>query len=349
MKKIISRISMLLLGTMFMFSCSDNDLKYVATVPADGEFNITTSQTTLVLNETGAGSHTAITFKWDSLIYKVSTPVTFTIQLDTLNGDFSSPVEEEITTNTYTISYSDSILNKKLLNLLKLTGGVQSQIKVRMKANLAFNSLTTYSNTLTINVTPYIVSPVVSYLYMPGVLSANDYTTKICSRKNDGTYEGYVEATQWANFNFTDKADGTGTFYGSTPNSLYSLDSGSDKWNIWFDEGGYFLVKANMNTLTWSKTAITSICVTGDFNSWSLTANPMTYDETNKVWTATCNISTIGYGLQIILNGSWTFYYGSDDTGELTLSGANIVPTSTGTKTVTVDLSNPAKYTYTIQ
>jgi len=340
---------MLFLGTIFLFSCSDNDLKYVATTPADGEFVLTPSDTVVALSETSAGSHTAITFKWDSLTYKISTPVTYTIQLDTLKGDFSSPVEEEIATNTYSISYSDSILNKKLLNLLKLTGGVQSKVKVRLKANLAFNNLISYSNTRTITVTPYAVSKVISYLYMPGVLSANDYTTKICSRENDGTYEGYIEAAQWANFNFTDKADGTGTFYGSSPSSLYTLDSGSDKWNIWFDEGGYFLVKANMNTLTWSKTAITSVCVTGDFNSWSLTANPMTYDATNKVWTANCDISTIGYGIQIIVNGDWSFKYGSEETGVLTLGGANIIPTSAGTKTVTMNLSNPAKYTYTIQ
>jgi hypothetical protein len=334
---------------MLLFSCTDNETKYVINTPAAGGFVLTASKTTVTLAESGAGSRTAIAFQWDSLTYGVSTPVTYTIQMDTLNGNFTSPVEEEIATNTYSISYSDSILNKKLLNQLKLKGNVQSKIKVRLQANLAFGNLPVYSDTLTINVTPYIVAKVVSYLYMPGVLSANDYTTKICSRENDGIYEGYVKAAQWANFNFTNKGDGTGTWYGSTPNSLYSLDSNSDKWNIWFDEGGYFLVKADLNTMTWSKKAITSVCVTGDFNSWSLTSDPMTYDETNKVWTASCNISTIGWGLKFVINGDWTFFYGSNDTGELTLGGNNIVPASTGTKTITMDLSKPEKYTYTIQ
>jgi len=67
------------------------------------------------------------------------------------------------------------------------------------------------------------------------------------------------------------------------------------------------------------------------------------------VWTASCNISTIGWGLKFVINGDWTFFYGSNDTGELTLGGNNIVPASTGTKTITMDLSKPEKYTYTIQ
>jgi len=351
MKKIISRISLLFLGTIFMFSCSDNDIKYVATTPAAGEFVLASSNSTLVLNETGAGAHTALTFNWDSLTYKVSTPVTYTIQLDSLKGNFSSPVEEEIATNKYSISYSDSILNKKLLNLLKLKGGVASQIKVRLKANLAFKNMTTYSNTLTINITPYIVSKVVSYLYMPGILSANDYTTKLCSRDNDGTYEGYIDAVQWTNFKFTDKTNGTGTFYGSKANSLYTLDSSSSQWNIWFDEGGYFLVKANMNTLTWSKTLISSFCISGDFNSWSTTANPMTYNATTKLWTATCNFQPGQWGnnFQIIANNDWVIVYGDNSADNQLKAGEKIAITTAGTHTVTMDLSNPLKYTYTIQ
>ena len=356
MKKIIFHLSAFLLSLIFISSCTDNDLKYTAIVPAAGAFNLTSSLDSIILNETGAGAHTAIVFKWDSMVYKVSTAVTYTLQMDTLNGNFTAPLEEEITTNKYTISYSDSILNKKSLNLLKLKPDVQNIIQVRIKANLAFGNLPAYSNVKTLKIKPYSVRKIVSYLYMPGDVSGgwSNYTTMLCSKENDGKYEGYVQAAQWANFKFTDKADGTGTFYGSSSTlGLSTLDASSAQWNIWFDAGGYFMVKADLNIMTWSKTAITSFCVTGDFNSWSLTANPMTYDAATKVWTSTCDLSNIGYGIQIIANADWTFKYGVNDgsknSGELIYGGANIVPTLTGSRTVTMDLSHPEKYTFSIK
>lgn len=350
-------ISTLLLSLIFIGSCTDNDPKYIAKTPAEDEFVLSASNETIVLNGIGAGKHTAVTFQWDSLVYGVSTPVIYTIQMDNSNGDFSTPLEEEISLNSYEISYSDSILNKKCLNLLKLNAGVVNEVKVRMKANMAFGNFPVYSNVLIVKITPFSVEKIISYLYMPGAPSGgwNNYSTKICSRNNNGLYEGYVKAAIWDNFKFTtNESFDTGSVFGSDPSALYKLsDNTTTQWNIWFDAAGYFLVKADLNTMSWSKTAITAFCVTGDFNSWSLTANPMTYDEINKVWTANCNISTIGFGIQIIGNGEWAFKYGDSDggqnAGELTLGGANIMPTVTGIKTVTMDLSHPEKFTYKIE
>lgn len=357
MKNKILQIAVLFLSLASMSSCTDNELKYIAKVPAEGEFEVSASSENIVLLENGAGDRTAITFQWDSLVYGVSTPVIFTLQMDTLNGDFTTPVEEYVALNNYQFSYSDSILNKICLNQLKLEPDVENVVKVRVKANLAYGNMPVYSNVLNIKITPYTVAKILSFLYMPGDVSggSSNFTTKICSRNNDGLYEGFVKAAIWNNFKFTTQESfSTGTVFGSDPSSVYKLsDNAATQWNIWFDAGGYFLVKANLNTMSWSKTEITSFSVTGDFNGWSLTANPMTYDETTKAWTANCNISTIGYGIQIIANADWGFNYGDNeggkDTGELTLKGANIIPTTTGTKKITMVLSNPEKYTYKIE
>lgn len=357
MKNKIVRIAILLVVLLNIVSCTDNEIQYIAKLPAEGEFKLNASSENIVLLAEGAGARTAITFTWDTLVYGVSTPVIFTLQMDTLNGDFSTPVEEQVALNKYELSYSDSILNRKCLNLLKLKGDVEHIVKVRLKATMAFGNMPAYTNVLNIKITPYSIARIVSFLYMPGDVSGgwSNFTTKLCARNNDGLYEGFVKAAQWNNFKFTTEPTySSGTVFGSEPNSLYKLsDNPAAQWNIWFDAAGYFLVKADLNTKTWNKTIITSFCVTGDFNGWSLTANPMTYNETTKVWTATCNISTIGSGIQIIANGDWAFKYGDNDggknTGELTLKGANIVPTTTGSKKITMNLSNPEKYTYTIE
>lgn len=350
MNHIILKITALIICAVGMFSCTDNDYKYSIKTPAEGAFVLRISDSTLMLNKANASTHTAISMGWDSLTYQITTPVTYSIQIDTLNGNFTGAVENTIGTNVYSVAYTDSVLNKTLLNVLKLKGGVESTIKIRLKASLANGANAVYSNVIPVKVTPYALSKQVSFLYMPGVSSWSDFSTKLCSKNNDGNYEGFVEAAQWANFKFTTQADFNGVVYGSSPSSLTTLDASSSMYNIWFDEGGYFLVKADLNGMTWSKTAITSMCVTGDFNGWSLTANPMTYDSSKKVWTANCNVSTIGWGVQIIVNGDWGFKYGdTDKDGSLVLGGNNLIPASTGDKVITVDFSNPEKYTYSIK
>jgi len=169
MKKIIFNLSAFILGLIFITSCTDNDPKYVASTPS--EFKANSSLDSIVLHQAGAGAHTAVTFKWDSLIYNVSTPVTFTIQLDTLNGNFSNPIEEEVSTNKYEASYSDSILNLRALKL-QLKPGQVNKIKVRLKSNLQYNAMVAYSNVITLNVTPYsgivLKYPMPLALYLQG-------------------------------------------------------------------------------------------------------------------------------------------------------------------------------------
>jgi len=126
----------------------------VAILPAEGNFVISPSATSIELIKTGAGTHTAITFSWDTLVYGVSTPVTFTVQMDSLNGDFSTPMADVISTNIYQKSYTDSVMNSRALKF-KLLPYEPGQIKVRLKANMTFNNLPVYSKVETITVTPY--------------------------------------------------------------------------------------------------------------------------------------------------------------------------------------------------
>ncbi|MCU6167550.1 hypothetical protein KWH76_22365, partial [Enterobacter roggenkampii] len=66
------------------------------------------------------------------------------------------------------------------------------------------------------------------------------------------------------------------------------------------------------------------------------------------VWKVTCNISNTLYGIQIIANNDWNSKYGGSN-GEITLGGANIEIATPGIYTITMNLSNPEKYTYTIE
>lgn len=308
------------------------------------------SATELVLTNATAGSNVySLSWSKDSIRlskYGLSnTALTNTLQFDTVSN-FTHP-KESVETGVQKLFTGTS------LNMLVLSMGMAPEetktIYIRLKTLVGANLEPLYTPTVALKVTTFNL---VSFLYMPGDLSGgwNGYTTKLCSPTSDGKYEGYVNAAQWNNFKFAEQSNGSGVVYGSVPNELYKLDPGAAQWNIWFDEGGYFLLKANTNDLTWSKTKINSFHISGDFNDWSTTATPMSYDATNKVWTATANFQPGQWGnsFQIIANSDWVIVYGDEDGDGKIGAGEKVYP-SAGVHTVTMNLSNPEKYTITIQ
>ncbi|HEY5592484.1 MAG TPA: DUF5111 domain-containing protein [Paludibacter sp.] len=351
MKTIHQYIFFLLFSLLFASCNNDGDIVTLADVQ-QGELKV--SATSIVLLK-ATSANEMLSISWNIKALSISDTAKYglalsartnTLQFDTTQN-FTQP-KELVQTDTLK-SFIGSELNAFALSM-GLTPGTATHVYARLKSTIGANMEPKYSNVVSISVTPY---DVISYLYMPGDPSGgwNKYTAKLCSPASNGAYEGYVQAAQWANFKFTNEPDGTGIFYGSLPNSLYTLDASSTQWNIWFDVAGYFLIKANTNTMTWNKTAITAFSISGDFNSWSTTANPMTYNATTKVWTATCNFQPGEWGntLKIIANNDWVITYGSNNGNGILKAGEKITITSAGTHTVTMDLSNPLKYTYTIQ
>lgn len=180
-------------------------------------------------------------------------------------------------------------------------------------------------------------------LYMK-TTDGSTWKTTLFSPTKSGVYNGFYNAAAWENFKFVTE-DGN-TYYGSVANSLYKLSSASDAWNIWFESAGYYLVNADLGNMAWSATAVTSVTATGDFNSWATSSDAFTYNATTNKWTATLNVSTVGWGLYFLVNGSWSMCLKASSDGVLGYNtGNNIVPSSTGTYLVTLDLSN---FTYTM-
>ena len=340
---------MLLLPLLALIACKkDGDtvtLEYIA------NNELVASATELVLSNATAGSN-VFSLSWSKDSLRVSgnnglagTALVNTLQFDTVNT-FTHP-KESVETGV------QKLFTGTALNMLVLSMGMAPEetktIYIRLKTEVGANLEPLYTPAVALKVTSFNL---VSFLYMPGDLSGgwNSYTTKLCSPTSDGKYEGYVNAIQWNNFKLSEQANGDGIVYGSLPNELYKLDPSAAQWNIWFDETGYFLVKANTNDLTWSKTKINSFHISGDFNEWSTSATPMSYDAVNKVWTATANFQPGEWGnsFQIIANGDWVIVYGDEDGDGEIGAGEKVYPPA-GTHTVTMDLSNPEKYTITIQ
>lgn len=276
-----------------------------------------------------------------------NTQRTYLLQMDA-SSEFAEAKE-------FTLKVASKSFTGSELNALALKYGLKAEqagkLYFRVKATIAENMATLISNTVTINVTPApAADDTKGIIYLP-TKSSNftDFGNKLYSSADNGKYSGFVYANQWDNFRvYTTNNTVTATVYGSKPNELYVLDNSDSKWDIWYDEGGYFYVEADLNAKTWKKTKVNSLVLTGDFNGWSTTATPLTYDPVTKLWTATCNISTIGWGVKFLVNEDWNWAYtDTNDDGYLEKTGdPNIMPKTTGIYKVTVDLSNPAKLSY---
>lgn len=198
----------------------------------------------------------------------------------------------------------------------------------------------------------FSVSPVQLYslLYVPGDYQgwSPSSAPTLASIKSDGMYEGYVNISTTGGFKFTDQPTWNGTNYGDTAANGESgiLNAGGGN-NLNIATAGYYFLQVNSTGLTWSATAITGWGLIGDFNGWS-TDVPMTYNSGSQTWTGTISPGSAG-GFKMRANGNWNLNYGTGgNAGSMSAGGGNI-PITAGTHTITMSLSVPGYYTYTIQ
>lgn len=246
------------------------------------------------------------------------------------------------------------------LNRIVLAMGLQPDnrqyIYVRLASKLANNVTVKYSNVLSVAVTPYEETNTGDYLYMANK-ELTTFLWKLCSRKEDGFYDGFAKVDQWYKFYLTNEAaSGASKIYGSYPveGNQYVLYAGDDRWNCWTSNGGYLYITADVNKMEWHETVVTSLAATGDFNGWSTTANTLTYDAVNNVWTTTITTTAAEqWGMKILINGSWSWFFGiGENAGECGLhtgEASGFAYDKVGTHTLTLDLSDPKAFKYTIE
>ncbi|SDT96719.1 SusE outer membrane protein [Polaribacter sp. Hel1_33_78] len=151
-----------------LISCTDNNDDLTAIAPTDGQLLINPSVTDIVLTKPNK-AEIAITFNWNKPNYGIATPISYTLEIDDIDGDFSNP-ETEITENTE-LSLTHAKLNAIALSM-DLATDVSGQLKVRLKSSLNYGSLPSYSKVETITVTPFLDLfydlPLPNQLYLQG-------------------------------------------------------------------------------------------------------------------------------------------------------------------------------------
>jgi len=170
-------------------------------------------------------------------------------------------------------------------------------------------------------------------------------------------YEGFV----WLDGDFKFIApDGDGNFnWGNLDWGDASGENGSYTQVLTADgEGnigaaaGYYLVKADTEALTYS-IELTNWGVIGNAtpNGWDSDTD-MVYDPATQTWSVTLDLTAQtapDNGIKFRANDGWDLNIGDTDAdGTMEFGGSNIGIAEDGNYTITLDLSNPRAYTYSV-
>ncbi len=163
----------------------------------------------------------------------------------------------------------------------------------------------------------------------------------ISTATSSGAAEGYVYLTTGAIKFTTDHSwDNAHTFGDNGSGGLTNTGG-----NIPVTVAGYYLIKANLGTMTYSLTN-TTWGIMGDYNGWSTQTN-MIYNPSTLTFSLALHL-TSGGAFKFRGTSDWNINYGSTAADGTTLNagGDNIPVTVTADYAITLDLSHPNLYTY---
>ncbi|WP_040005797.1 SusE domain-containing protein [Fibrisoma limi] len=355
MKSFFQKSLLVGLALVTLSACEKDEERLV--LQPEGNLALTASATTVTLTSDNAAKE-AMAFSWPAASFGYpNAAVTYTVQFDKKGNDFKTPVNVSVgNALKYTPTVAD--LNATLIKL-GLTPGTASAVDVRVKSDLATfterpagNPLpSVFSNVTSLTGTPYRVVLEYPSLWVPGDYQgwAPDKAPKIASVKSDGVYEGYVYFQKASPFKFTPAPNWDNDYGDAGAGKLKA--KGSD---LKVSETGYFLLKADLNALTWSATK-TSWGVIGAATpkGWDA-STPLTYDAATGTWQATLDLKADE--LKFRANDAWDINFGDGDTkngktadGTLDYGGDNLKVTTAGKYLITLDLSQAGNYTYTLK
>ena len=347
MRNIIKTLLAITLIAGFASCTDEQNLKYADTAaefkilsPISGEGVILSPDTP---------TNPGLSMTWEAMDYGTPTEVSYTVQVDKSGDNFDTPIDLVTTNNTYVTVTSDA-LNGASAGA-GLTPFTQGGLEIRVRSTVGTTgSEEKFSDVITYLVTPY--STDLPKLAVPGNHQGWNPPTapRIASSTFGATdYEGFL----WL--------DGGFKFVGPDP-------TGNFNWGNpdWGDDGsfsgtlaltgesditaaaGYYRVKANTTSLTYTVEATTwGIVGAATPGGWG-GSTALTYNAVTKKWEGTMPLTAGEFKFRA--NDAWTINLGGDPDGDdsMNYDGPNLSVAAGGTYAVVLDLSNPRKYSYSV-
>jgi hypothetical protein len=339
------KISLLgLAALMALASCEKDEIQTIAAIGNQPVLSV--SKPTLVLTNEDADKE-AVQFSWTPVDYGYQSVINYTIQIDKKGNNFEKPAEIA-GGSLLKKSLTTAEINALLINKLKLNAGQVADIEARVVSSLGTlaPSMNSTSAVADMSVTPYFVVIVYPTIYVPGSHQgwAPDKAPKLVSIPDNKIYEGYVYFPDASNeFKFTNGPNWDEGDYGSAgPGKLGTGD------NLKQVGAGYYLVKADLNTLTWSSMkTIWGVIGSATKGGWDADQD-MTFDPKDGLWKAELVLSE--GDIKFRANDDWALAYGDGNADGIPdmMDNNNIKVEAAGTYLVSLNLSNAGNFTYSL-
>ncbi|GAA4324601.1 hypothetical protein GCM10023149_26320 [Mucilaginibacter gynuensis] len=325
---------------LILSSCKKDGTPVVAS--AGTASKLTVSKTEFTLTEATANEN-ATAFTWTSSSFGFSAVVTYELQFAAKGTNFAGAASETIapdSSKTFTVGNVNALAIQAGLAPDKTT-----EVEVRVKASLNSTSAPAYSNVVVLKFAPYRAFVTYPSLYVPGAYQGwnpGAPAPTLASVKNDKTYEGYIDfGASGSEFKINSDPDWNHTNYGGTSNTL-STSGG----NLSVATGGVYMLKADINGLTWSATKIDAFSVNGTASGNA--DKDLSYDSATKTWRA---VMTLAVGtFKFRANHAATITLGDKTpvTTFLTAGGTDIAIDAAGSYEIVLSTSIAGNYYYEI-
>ena len=342
--------SIIALFAVVAFSCTVQDVQDRPVIEGIDSPVLTapTSGAAYVLSPVNATAQ-AERFTWKSANFGGSVEVVYTVEIDKKGNAFKTPKELASRKSENQASVSVEIMNGAAL-ALKSTPFAPAEFEVRVKATVG--TVVMISNVVGIVITPYTTEN--PKLWVPGGYAKasgypNDWDPATSPQLSASAYgkvdfEGYVNFNDAnAEYKFTSFPEWKGEYAaGATPGTLALTGP-----NLKIPAAGYYQIVADTEKLTYKATA-TAWGIIGDATpaGWDA-STAMTYNKTTKLWTVTAVLSQ--KEMKFRANNAWDLNLGDTGAnGTMEYGGDNIKVPSAGTYTITLDLSSPRNYKYSL-
>ncbi len=293
------------------------------------------------------------TYTWGSATYSDAVVPNYTLEIDISGNAFANP-QDLGTTSDNKVTVIVETLNDIAL-LLGLIPFEEGLLDIRLKTQLGSSDATYSEEVYTLRVTPYTTET--PRLWAPGGYQAasgyiNDWSpadapTLASEGFGNTNFEGFIYFAADAEFKLTDADNWDNGIFGLESEGV--LTSPGDNITV---TAGYYRMDVDTEALTYAFTP----------TQWGLIGNStptgwdsdtdMVYDPVAKIWSLTIDLvqqAAPDNGIKFRANDGWDLNIGdSDADGTMEFGGDNIGIAEDGNYTITLDLSNPRAYTYSV-
>jgi starch-binding outer membrane protein SusE/F len=357
MKKIILSIALLASAGFFFSACEKEEEEVIFDKANVKAGTLAISASSLVFDKAD-DAKTAVTFTLTKADFGYPAGIDYKLQVGRKGTDFKGANETSLA-NALEKKFTVKEFNALAINAGALPGS-GNDFEARVIASIATGQPTATSNVVSFSVAPYFALLNYPKVYVPGGYQgwdpAKDNVEALASIEFDNeNYEGYINLTEAKNE------------FKITPEPTWAADWGDEAKagntgklkekgeNIIADGAGYYFIKMSVPKLTYSVTK-TAWGIIGDATptGWDKDTD-MTYNTANKTWSIKIDLIG-GKNIKFRANDDWAINYGdgakdgsTNPDGFADFDAKDIKIAESGNYTVTLNLSNPGNYTYSIK